>query len=152
MILANTAALYSVTALGPLQETIRVALALSDNHMALLQGPALALSNVLLAIPFGIAVDRYTRVQVLRTFFVLGIAGGLLTAAGLELPNALCGALSRWPWDDRHRYRCIFAAGRHLSASAAGTCEGGHGGGPIRRKIGSVRAGRLVARPICDAR
>jgi MFS family permease len=78
---AAAAVAYARTALGPLQETMRVALDLSDNEMALLQGPALALPMILVAIPLGLAIDRYSRVRLLFAFAVLSAAGSLLTAA-----------------------------------------------------------------------
>ena len=77
---AVTAAFYARTAVGPLQEAIRFSLSLSDNQMALLQGPALALPIVMAAIPLGLLIDRYSRVRLLLIFAVLDLIGGLLTA------------------------------------------------------------------------
>jgi MFS family permease len=80
LIVAAAADLYARQAVNPLQETMRVALALSDNQMALLQGPALALAPVATAIPLGILIDRYTRVRLLQMFALWNLAGTLLTA------------------------------------------------------------------------
>src|SRR5262245_38698972 len=63
--LAALAGSYARITLGPLQETMRLALGLSDNHMAVLQGPALALPMVIAAIPLGLLIDRYSRVRLL---------------------------------------------------------------------------------------
>jgi predicted MFS family arabinose efflux permease len=79
--LVITAAVYSKAALGPLQETMRAALGLSDIQIALLQGPALAFSMIVLAVPLGLLIDRYTRVRLLLVFMVLLMIGTLLTAA-----------------------------------------------------------------------
>ena len=79
--LAAASALYVRTALSPLQEAMRAALMLNDNQMALLQGPALALPVVLITIPLGALVDRYSRVRLLLIFAVLGFIGSVLTAA-----------------------------------------------------------------------
>lgn len=78
--IAATAAAFSLTAVGPLQETMRIALSASDNQMALLQGPALALPVVISSIPLGLAVDRYSRVYLLLIFAVLSVIGSAVTA------------------------------------------------------------------------
>jgi MFS family permease len=75
-----TAALFARTALSPLQETIRLALALTDNQLALLQGPALALAPVIVAIPLGVLVDRQSRVRLLLLFAAFNVVGTALTA------------------------------------------------------------------------
>ena len=67
-------------AVGPVQETMRVALGLSDNQMAVLQGPALALPLALAGIVLGRAIDKTSRVRLLITFAIINIAGSLLTA------------------------------------------------------------------------
>jgi len=77
---AAAAGMYARTAFSPLQETMRTALALSDNEMALLQGPALALAFVIGTIPLGIAVDRYLRVRLLLIFAAANVVGTVLTA------------------------------------------------------------------------
>jgi MFS family permease len=78
--IAATAALFARTAVSPLQETMRIALSLSDNQMAVLQGPALALPVVLAAIPLGLLIDRYSRVRLLFIFAVSAMVGTVLTA------------------------------------------------------------------------
>lgn len=78
--LAATTAMFARTAISPLQETIRIALSLSDNQMALLQGPALALPMAITAIPMGLVIDRYSRVRLLFFFALLEVGGSLLTA------------------------------------------------------------------------
>lgn len=77
---AACAASYARTAVGPLQDTIKVALALDDNKMALLQGPVLTFPMLILSIPLGLAIDRYSRVQLLRIFTLCSLAGTVLTA------------------------------------------------------------------------
>jgi MFS family permease len=86
------AANYARTALGPLQEAMRAALGLSDNQMAILQGPALALPVVLTAIPLGFLIDRYSRVKLLLVFAGVDMVGSLLTAAA---PNFASISLAR---------------------------------------------------------
>jgi MFS family permease len=71
---------YARVALGPLQESMRNALALSDNQIALLQGPALALAVMTGSVPLGLLVDRCSRVRLLLIFVLLGLAGSVVTA------------------------------------------------------------------------
>ena len=78
--LSAAAAAYSRTAVGPLQESMRAALALSDYQMALLQGPALAIPLVLAAIPLGLLIDRYSRARLLCAFAVIDLIGSAATA------------------------------------------------------------------------
>lgn len=78
--LASAAGIFSRSSLGPLQESIRLSLALDDNEMALLQGPSLALPLVLLAIPLGIAIDRFPRRRLILLFALLNLAGSVGTA------------------------------------------------------------------------
>ena len=78
--IAVSGANYARMAVGPLQETMRFALALSDNQIALLQGLALALPVVLAAIPIGFVIDRYSRVRLLFILAALTIVGSVLTA------------------------------------------------------------------------
>lgn len=77
---AVTAAAYAATAVSPLQETMRLALSLTDGQMALLQGPALALPMVIAAIPLGLVIDRYSRVRLILLFSVLDLIGSVGTA------------------------------------------------------------------------
>lgn len=78
--LAAAGASYARTAVGPLQETMAKAISLTDNQVALLQGPALALPVVLASIPLGILIDRLSRVRLLWLFAVGNLVGTLLTA------------------------------------------------------------------------
>ena len=79
--LAASSAAYAKTALGPLQESIRIALSLTDNQMAMLQGPALALPMVIVAIPLGLLIDRYSRARLLLGLCTLNLLCSGLTAA-----------------------------------------------------------------------
>jgi MFS family permease len=83
--LAASAAAYARTAMSPLQETMRSALSLSDNQLALLQGPALAVASVVAALPLGLAIDRYSRVRLLFVLALLGLAGSLMTALAADI-------------------------------------------------------------------
>ncbi len=83
--IAVSASAFARTAISPLQEPIRTALSLSDNQMALLQGPALAVPLVAASIPIGLLIDRYTRVRLLLLFALVDVAGNLLTAAASSL-------------------------------------------------------------------
>jgi MFS family permease len=75
-----TAGAYSGSAMSPLQETMRAALALTDNQVAVLQGPALALPMVLAAIPLGLLIDRHSRVRLLVVLAALNVIGSVFTA------------------------------------------------------------------------
>ena len=75
-----TAQVFALTTLNPLQETMRIALGLSDNQIGLLQGPAVALPMVLGTVPLGLAIDRYSRARLTFLLAVLCVAGSVLTA------------------------------------------------------------------------
>jgi len=97
LIVVGGAANYGLTTLGPLQETIRLALGLTDTQMSLLQGPALYLPPILLGVPVGLLIDRLPRARLLVVFTALEVGGGLLLAgapgfAVLVLARALSGA------------------------------------------------------------
>lgn len=77
--IAVWAGVYARVALGPLQETMRGALGLTDHQVALLQGPAIALSVMIGAIPVGLLIDRYPRVRLLIGFVVLELLGSAVT-------------------------------------------------------------------------
>jgi MFS family permease len=83
---ASLVAAFSRFTVSPLQESMRVSLAFSDNQMALLQGPALALPMVLASIPLGLLIDRCSRVRLLIIFAVLDLAGSLFTALASSFP------------------------------------------------------------------
>ncbi len=80
LIVCILAANYARTALGPLQESMRSDLALSDNQVALLQGPALAIPAVVGAIPLGFVIDRYSRARLILFLAILNVLGSVLTA------------------------------------------------------------------------
>jgi MFS family permease len=71
---------YGRNAVGPLQELMRGALALNDNQVALLQGTALGLPQVIAAIPLGLVVDRYQRGHTLLVLAAVNVLGSALTA------------------------------------------------------------------------
>lgn len=80
LILTSAAAMYARSALGPLQESIRVDLGLSDTRMAILQGPALAVPMLVLWVPIGRVVDRYSRAVVMRLLTALCLMGTIASA------------------------------------------------------------------------
>src|ERR1700729_3754127 len=80
LVVAVSAASYAATAMNPLQETMRIALALTDKQMALLQGPAVALPMAAAAVPLGLLIDRYSRVRLLLALTAADLFGGVLTA------------------------------------------------------------------------
>lgn len=80
LVVTASSASYARFVVGPIQETMRVALSLTDNQMALLQGPALAFPVVVAAIPLGIAIDRHSRARLLFMFALLDIIGTFCTA------------------------------------------------------------------------
>lgn len=71
---------YAQSALGPLQEMVRLDLGLSDNAMAVLQGPALSLPILFLAVPLGLLIDRWSRARLLMILAGLGAICCLATA------------------------------------------------------------------------
>jgi predicted MFS family arabinose efflux permease len=77
---AASAGVFARTALSPLQEQMRIALDLSDNMMAMLQGPALAVPVVLGAAPIGLLIDRYSRVRLVAAFAACMVLGSVVTA------------------------------------------------------------------------
>jgi MFS family permease len=80
IIIAGAAANYASATVGPLQESMRIALGLTDNQIAVLQGPALYLPPVALGIPLGFLIDRFSRARLLVVFTALEILGCLATA------------------------------------------------------------------------
>lgn len=81
IVIAAGGASYARVSLSPVQEKMRAALELSDNQLALLQGPALAVPMLLAAVPLGSLIDRCSRRRILIAFASLELIGGLLTAA-----------------------------------------------------------------------
>jgi len=75
-----TAQVFALTTLNPLQETMRIALGLSDNQIGLLQGPAVAFPMLLCTVPLGLAIDRYSRARLTFLLAVLCVVGSVVTA------------------------------------------------------------------------
>lgn len=80
LMVAVAFAAYARVTVSPLQEALKVSLGLSDNEIALLQGPALALPFVMAAVPLGLLIDRCSRVHLVLTFAVFDMGCSLLTA------------------------------------------------------------------------
>ena len=78
--IAGAGGTYAWSTVGPLQETMRVALALTDGQIALLQGPALYLPWVPGAILLGYLMDRFSRARLLVILAALEVIGTVLTA------------------------------------------------------------------------
>jgi len=85
--MAAAAANYAQTALSPLQEAVKIASGLSDNQMALLQGPALALPLAAAAIPVGLLIDRYSRARLIIVFALFDLLGSAATAMANTFPQ-----------------------------------------------------------------
>lgn len=84
---------YARVAIYPVQETMRTALGMSDHGIALIQGPAIAVSVMAGSIPLGMLIDRYSRVRLLFVFLLLCLFGSVLTALTSDL-IVLCIARS----------------------------------------------------------
>src|SRR6185312_12439777 len=82
---ATFGATYGRFTLGPLQETMRISLGLSDNEMAWLQGPAMAIPMALGSIPIGLLVDRYSRAHLFVVFAALSLTSTVLSAVASSL-------------------------------------------------------------------
>jgi MFS family permease len=77
---AVASATYARSTLGPLQEAMRIDLALSDDQVAVLQGLALAIPMAVGSIPLGLLVDRYPRARLFFLFALINVAASILTA------------------------------------------------------------------------
>jgi predicted MFS family arabinose efflux permease len=88
---AMAAAGYVRTAVSPLQESIRVALSINDNQMALLQGAAIALPITLAAVPLGLLIDRINRARLLVALISISGVGSILTALAPDFEILLIG-------------------------------------------------------------
>jgi MFS family permease len=98
IIIAGAAANYASATVGPLQETMHFALGLTDNQVAILQGPALYLPSIAVGIPLGFLIDRLSRARLLVIFTALEVLGSVLTALApnfvvLLLARALVGSM-----------------------------------------------------------
>lgn len=79
------AVIYARFTLGPLQEAMQIDLALTDNQVAWLQGPAIAVPMALASIPMGLLVDRYSRARLFVLFVALNLGAIVLTAVATHL-------------------------------------------------------------------
>jgi MFS family permease len=97
LLVAVAAATYVGNTLTPLEEGIARGLALNDNQVAVLQGPALAFPMVLTSVPWGIAIDRCSRARLIALIGILGVCASLLTAIGSNFGVVLVGrCLAGW--------------------------------------------------------
>ena len=143
IILAGGSANYALVTLGPLQETVRVAMGLSDTQIALVQGPALYLSPVLVALPLGFLIDRFPRPRLLAIFTLLEVVGTVATALAPSLAMMVLARVARRMRADRqcderhvrwwHRVvptaeaaRSCFWASAQMAYVSAGFALGGH--------------------------
>jgi len=135
--LAAMAGAYTASAISPLQESVRLTLGLSDNEIALLQGPALAIPMLLAAFPLGLAIARYSRVRLLLILALFNVVGmvitavapgfsllfaarcfiGLTSAATSTVTYALVADL--YPPDQRGRSSMVLSVGLYVGVSAA---------------------------------
>lgn len=90
---AAWAVIYMRFALGPLQESLRRDLGLTDNQIAWLLGPAVAVPLALCAIPAGLIVDRYSRAPLFMIFLVIACGATVLTAVTSSLPLLILGRI-----------------------------------------------------------
>lgn len=94
-LLVMTAAMWAIEyarmSLGPLQEALRIDLALSDRQIAWLQGPAVFGPMALGAIPIGLVVDRYRRAPLFVLFVALSFGSLVLTGFASSFALLFCG-------------------------------------------------------------
>jgi len=83
--LAVWAANYFRYALGPLQETMRADLGMTDHAMSWLQGPAVELPMAIFAIPLGLMLDRSSKAKLFWIFTSLGMAALLVMSFSTNL-------------------------------------------------------------------
>jgi predicted MFS family arabinose efflux permease len=134
---AAVAIAYLRISLTPVEEVMRSALSLTDNHIAILQGPALALPIVFLGPLIGFVIDRFERRRLLLVFSVIAVAGSIGTAiasnylwlacarsiVGLAAPAAFATIFSmvgdRYQPDQRGRASTIIVIAQYIGVSAA---------------------------------
>jgi MFS family permease len=134
---AGSGATFAVATLGPLQESMRAALQLSDNEVSVLQGPILYLPSMVAAVPLGYLIDRFSRASLLSVFAALeclavvlasrstGLVGlvvaraviGLLMSAIAMDASALVGSLVNAAWRGRAFMVLSFAQIAGMSAA-----------------------------------
>jgi MFS family permease len=83
--------IYARTLLGPIQETMRKALALSDNQVALLQGLALAVPFLLLSVPLGLLIDRWRRPLIMVGLCAICVVGSIISVLAHDFWLLLAG-------------------------------------------------------------
>ena len=91
LVITDACAIATGRALSPLQETLQHSLSLSDNQIAVLQGPALALPTILFALPLGVLIDRSSRVRLCLILSALGSTGTILTALSSRFDILILG-------------------------------------------------------------
>ncbi len=79
--LACTLAFTMMGSFSTIQEAAKAELGLSDYRLGMVQGVATAVPLLLLSIPIGVLVDRYSRVRILLGLALIWTAGTFLTAA-----------------------------------------------------------------------
>jgi predicted MFS family arabinose efflux permease len=143
-------ATFAVASLGPLQETMRIALRLTDSEISILQGPIVYVPSIILAVPLGYLIDRFSRPALLSCFlaleaiavFVTGFAPslialliaratiGLLMSAVAMDACALLGTLVSASWLGRAFMALAFAQVGGMSAAfyLGGLLLGHHAG------------------------
>lgn len=77
---AAATAVFARTTVGPLQEAIKTSLSLTDNQVALIQGPALVLPALILGWAVGFLVDHRSRARLVWSLVIIAVAGTALTA------------------------------------------------------------------------
>ena len=73
--LSMTAAFTALGSFATVQEGAKAELALTDSHLALVQGWSAALPLFLLSVPIGVLVDRLNRVRILTALSLCWTAG-----------------------------------------------------------------------------
>ena len=76
--------MYARAELGPLQESLKASMALSDQQIALLQGPALAFPLLIFAVPLGLFIDRYSRKRILMLATAIDILATIASGVTRE--------------------------------------------------------------------
>lgn len=137
LLAASAAPLFGRAMLNPVQEAMRVTLGWTDNRMAMLQGPALALPMIIASVPVGLIVDRYSRTRLLVVLSVITVISSLLTAAtssfavmfaarcliGIAIPASGAALFSLvadlYPPEERGRASIAVVVGQYLGIAGA---------------------------------
>jgi predicted MFS family arabinose efflux permease len=137
LVIATSSVALASRAVSPLQEGMRTALSLSDMDMSLLQGPALSLPIVLLAIPLGFLIDRLPRVRLLLLLAACNMMGCFLTVFAssflqLFVARAVVGLTTTaltitgfslladlFPAEQRGRAKAAIGVGQQVATSVA---------------------------------